>query len=132
MPAGHLTASVLHHLVSRVAATAAAALSLAVVAAPLAVYLSTAGAAGEPALRSTRETAACIRDPRCHRPIVVGHRANGLGAPENSRAAVAAAVKAGVPVLKLDVRASKDGQLFVIHDGTLERTTALSGRIESI
>jgi hypothetical protein len=81
---------------------------------------------------SKEATAACIRDSRCHRLFVVAHRANGFGAPENSRAAVAQAIQAGVPLIKIDVRASKDGELYVLHDGWLDRTTSLRGRIEGV
>jgi glycerophosphoryl diester phosphodiesterase len=88
--------------------------------------------AGAGAWASSSETARCIRDPRCHRTFVVAHRARGLGAPENSRAAVARAVAAGVPLVKIDVRASRDGDLFVLHDGKLDRTTNLTGRIETV
>jgi len=87
------------------------------------------GAGGLP---STRETAGCIRDPHCHRLFVVAHRAKGFGAPENSREAVARAVAAGVPVIKIDLRASKDGELFVLHDGKLQTATTLRGRIEGV
>ena len=88
--------------------------------------------AGGDAWASSSETARCIRDPVCHRTFVVAHRAKGLGAPENSRAAVARAVQAGVPLVKIDVRASRDGDLFVLHDGKLDRTTNLTGRIETV
>jgi len=80
---------------------------------------------------SSSEVARCVRDPKCHRTFVVAHRARGLDAPENSRAAVARAIEAGVPVVKLDVRASRDGDLFLLHDGKLDRTTNLTGRIET-
>jgi hypothetical protein len=86
--------------------------------------------AGPPAASSTEAIAACIRDTGCHRLFVVAHRAKGFGAPENSREAVTQAVQAGVPVIKIDVRASKDGELYVLHDGWLDRTTNLEGRIE--
>jgi len=85
----------------------------------------------EPSASSTAAIAACIRDPRCHRLFVVAHRAHGFDAPENSREAVKRAIQAGVPVIKIDVRASKDGELFVLHDGWLDRTTNLRGRIET-
>ena len=81
---------------------------------------------------SSSEVARCVRDPKCHRTFVVAHRARGLDAPENSRAAVARAIEAGVPVVKLDVRASRDGDLFLLHDGKLDRTTNLTGRIETV
>ena len=88
--------------------------------------------AGGDAGASSIEVARCIRDAKCHRIFVVAHRAKGLGAPENSRAAVAGAVEAGVPLVKIDVRASRDGDLFVLHDGRLDRTTNLTGRIETM
>ena len=79
---------------------------------------------------SPAETARCIRDSRCHRTFVVAHRAEGFGGPENSRAAVALVVEAGVPVIEIDLRSSKDGQLFVMHDGRLDHSTSLRGRVE--
>jgi glycerophosphoryl diester phosphodiesterase len=80
---------------------------------------------------SSAEVAACIRDPSCRRVFVVAHRAEGFGGPENSRAAVASAVAAGVPVIEIDLRGSKDGRLFVLHDGTLARYTRdLGGRVD--
>ena len=79
---------------------------------------------------STETTATCIRDARCHRLFVVAHRAKGFGAPENSREGVTQVIQAGVPAIKIDVRASKDGELYVLHDGWLDRTTNLRGRIE--
>jgi hypothetical protein len=94
--------------------------------------LFAAAMAGAPASPSTEDTAACIRDSRCHRLFVVAHRAKGFGAPENSREAVTRAIQAGVPVIKIDVRASKDGELYVLHDGWLDRTTNLRGRIEGV
>ena len=88
--------------------------------------------AGGDADASSTEIARCIRDPKCHRTFVVAHRAKGLGAPENSRAAVARAIVAGVSLVKIDVRASRDGDLFLLHDGRLYRTTNLTGRIETL
>ena len=78
------------------------------------------------------ETARCIRDPRCHRTFVVAHRAEGFGGPENSRAAVARVVDAGVPVIEIDLRGSRDGRLFLMHDGRLEHYTSLRGRVEEV
>jgi len=82
-------------------------------------------------LSSSAAMAACIRDPRCERVFVVAHRAEGFGAPENSRTAVTRAVQAGVPVVEIDLRGTQDGELFVIHDGRLERATTAQGRVES-
>ena len=46
------------------------------------------------------------------------------GAPENSLEAVAAAIAAGIEAIEVDVRATLDGVAFVLHDPTLDRTTA--------
>lgn len=101
-------------------------------AVPLLGLLLATAVGGAPSPSSTKTIAACIRDPGCHRLFVVAHRAHGFDAPENSREAVARAIQAGVPVIKIDVRVSKDGELFVLHDGWVDRTTNRQGRIESL
>jgi len=51
--------------------------------------------------------------------------------PENSLAAFQAAVDAGYG-MELDVHLLKDGQLAVIHDSLLQRTTGAEGRVEDL
>ena len=63
------------------------------------------------------------RAPFAHRGL------HGPYAPENSRAAVDAAIAIGHGV-EIDVRLSRDGEAFVFHDATLERMTAASGEVE--
>ncbi len=67
-----------------------------------------------------------------NRPVriatIISHRGNGFGHPENTVAAVEAATAAGVPV-EVDVRLSKDGTPFLLHDSTVDRTTPCSGLI---
>ena len=53
------------------------------------------------------------------------------GVPENSMAAFKAAVEHGFGV-ELDVHLMKDGNLAVIHDSLLNRTTGQPGRIEDL
>lgn len=77
----------------------------------------------------TREIANCIRNPSCRRTFIVAHRCNGLGAPENSRSAVLNAIKSGIPIVETDLRLSKNGEIFLLHDDALDRTTSLSGKI---
>src|ERR1700755_2171791 len=53
-----------------------------------------------------------------HTPFA--HRGlHGRGAPENSRAAIDAAIATGHGI-EIDVRLSRDGESFVFHDATLE------------
>lgn len=62
------------------------------------------------------------------RPIA--HRAlHGAGRPENSRAAIRAAVAAGYGI-EIDLQLSKDGQAMVFHDYALARLTGASGPIQ--
>jgi len=63
---------------------------------------------------------------------VVGHRGNAAHAPENTIESFRQAVELGVDALELDVHLSGDGQVVVIHDSTLDRTTSGSGRVERL
>ena len=56
---------------------------------------------------------------------------HGGGIPENSMAAFRAALEGGYGI-ELDVHLLKDGNLAVIHDSLLSRTTGLPGRVEDL
>lgn len=58
--------------------------------------------------------------------FIVAHRGLHTRAPENSLAAIRAALAAGFDRIEVDVRATSDGRLVLMHDQTLSRTT--SGR----
>jgi glycerophosphoryl diester phosphodiesterase len=61
--------------------------------------------------------------------IVVAHRGASRRAPENTMEAYQLGVEDGADAIELDVHLTKDGQLAVIHDDTLDRTTGRPGRI---
>jgi glycerophosphoryl diester phosphodiesterase len=63
---------------------------------------------------------------------VVGHRGNAAHAPENTLESFRQAVALGVDALEMDVHLSRDGQVVVIHDPTLDRTTDHSGRVDQL
>ena len=63
-------------------------------------------------------------------PQLVCHRGASLIAPENTFAAVDAALDLGAQVIELDVRESADGVLYVLHDRTVDRTTDGTGLLE--
>ena len=63
------------------------------------------------------------------RVTVFAHRGGAGLAPENTRAAFAHAVRLGVDGCELDVRLSRDGEVVVIHDETLDRTTDATGAV---
>ena len=56
---------------------------------------------------------------------------HGEGRPENSMAAFRAALEGGYGI-ELDIHLLKDGNLAVIHDSALKRTTGREGRIEDL
>ena len=60
---------------------------------------------------------------------VIAHRGASSDYPENTRASTRAAVASGATVIEADVRTTRDGQLVVLHDATLDRTTTGSGRV---
>ena len=59
-----------------------------------------------------------------------GNLANGKPTElENSLSAFKSAPKRGADVVELDVHVSQDGVPFVMHDGTLDRTTDCEGPV---
>ncbi|HEV2707676.1 MAG TPA: glycerophosphodiester phosphodiesterase [Pyrinomonadaceae bacterium] len=66
------------------------------------------------------------------RPLVIAHRGGAGLWPENTIYAFERASELGVDVLELDVRASADGQLVVIHDERVERTTDGAGAVSAL
>ena len=62
-------------------------------------------------------------------PINFAHRGDSTRAPEHTLEAFRKAVEAGAGGLELDVHLTRDGQVVVIHDPTLERTTGDSGSL---
>ena len=59
----------------------------------------------------------------------IAHRGASGRAPENTHVAFAAALALGAEAIELDVQLSADGELVVIHDETLERTTDGTGPV---
>ncbi|MEW6755804.1 MAG: glycerophosphodiester phosphodiesterase family protein [Candidatus Latescibacterota bacterium] len=63
------------------------------------------------------------------RPLVLAHRGASAYAPENTFAAFDLALEMGAPGLETDVRATADGQLVLLHDERVDRTTNGTGRV---
>jgi glycerophosphoryl diester phosphodiesterase len=61
--------------------------------------------------------------------LVVAHRGFSGTAPENTLVGFKKAVDLGVDMTELDVHLSKDGEVVVIHDDTLNRTTNGKGKV---
>jgi glycerophosphoryl diester phosphodiesterase len=63
------------------------------------------------------------------RPLLFGHRGASLHAPENTLAAFEQALFSGADVLELDVHLTRDAEVVVVHDDTVERTTEGRGAV---
>ena len=59
----------------------------------------------------------------------IGHRGAGGHAPENTLAAIERGIALHAHLVEFDVRATSDGQLVLLHDATLDRTTNGHGLI---
>lgn len=64
------------------------------------------------------------------RTLVWGHRGASGYAPENTMAAFEKAVEMGADGIELDVQLTKDGELVVIHDETIDRVSDGSGWVK--
>lgn len=57
-----------------------------------------------------------------NKPLNIAHRGARSLAPENTISAARKAIEAGADMWELDVSVTADGELFIMHDDTLERT----------
>ncbi len=71
------------------------------------------------------------RDPRSP-PIVMAHRGASDDLPENTLAAFSLALEQGAQVLETDLRFTRDDEILLMHDATLDRTTNGSGRVSEL
>lgn len=60
-------------------------------------------------------------------PLWLAHRGAGKLAPENTLAAFRMGAGFGFRAFECDVKLSRDGQAFLLHDDTLDRTTSGQG-----
>lgn len=64
--------------------------------------------------------------------LKVGHRGARAYEPENTLRSFKKAMELGVDAVELDVRKTKDGQLVVIHDADVKRTTNGKGLVSEL
>lgn len=65
-------------------------------------------------------------------PVVIAHRGGAGLRPENTMAAFEHAAALGVDAVECDVHLSRDGEVVVIHDDTLDRTTDARGPVSAL
>jgi glycerophosphoryl diester phosphodiesterase len=64
--------------------------------------------------------------------LIVAHRANIYDSlPENSLEGIQACITAGIDIVEIDIRMTKDGHLILMHDETLNRMTTGRGKVNA-
>jgi glycerophosphoryl diester phosphodiesterase len=69
--------------------------------------------------------------PDLPRPLLFGHRGASRHAPENTLEAFDLAARQGANVLEMDVHMTADGEVVVLHDAELARTTDGHGEVST-
>ena len=64
--------------------------------------------------------------------VVVAHRGQVPGYPENTLAAYRESAARGFAAIEVDLRATADGEIVIMHDETVDRTTSGSGKVEDM
>lgn len=64
-----------------------------------------------------------------HKMLIVGHRGGAGMAPENSLQCIEKGIQTGADMIEIDIHLTKDGELVVCHDQTIDRTTTGTGKI---
>lgn len=72
-----------------------------------------------------------LKDLESRKVIVVAHRGDWRNAPENSLQAFQNCIEMGVDMIEIDVRKTKNGQLVLMHDNTVDRTTDGKGEVSN-
>ena len=67
-----------------------------------------------------------------NRPLVIAHQGGDGVWPGETMFAYQHAADLGVDVLEMDIHITKDGELILMHDETVDRTTDGTGEIESM
>lgn len=71
-----------------------------------------------------------LEDSQNKEIIVVAHRGDWRNAPENSLQAIQNCIDMGVDMVEIDIQETKDGELVLMHDETIDRTTKASGFVK--
>jgi glycerophosphoryl diester phosphodiesterase len=65
-------------------------------------------------------------------PIVIAHRGDKVHAPENTLSAFKQAAEKGADAIEFDVKLTADGQVIVLHDQKVDRTTNGTGNVAKL
>lgn len=76
-----------------------------------------------------------LRENLFHNPkyvTVVAHRGDWRNHPENSLPAFQSCIEMGVDMIEIDLQRTKDGELILMHDRTVDRCTNGKGKISEM
>jgi len=71
-----------------------------------------------------------LEDSKNDQIIVIAHRGIWHNAPENSLQAIQNSIEMGVDMVEIDIRVTKDGNLVLMHDQSINRTTNGKGNVK--
>lgn len=89
-------------------------------------FLSSVSVFGQEATRADSLMSQLL-DPDNRKVFVVAHRGDWRNAPENSLQAIQNCIDMGLDMVEIDLKKTKDGQLILMHDKTINRTTSGKG-----
>jgi len=72
-----------------------------------------------------------LEDSKNDQIMVIAHRGVSQRAPENSLQAILNSIEIGVDMVEIDIRETKDGQLVLMHDQSINRTTNGKGNVKN-
>lgn len=70
-----------------------------------------------------------LYNPKSDKVLVVAHRGDWRNAPENSLQAMSRVIEMGVDIIEIDVQLTRDKQLVLMHDKTIDRTMSGKGLV---
>ena len=73
-----------------------------------------------------------LKNPADNHILVAAHRADWRNYPENSLEGVKSCIAMGVDIIEIDVQRTKDGQLIIMHDKKVDRTTDGTGNVSDL
>jgi glycerophosphoryl diester phosphodiesterase len=65
-------------------------------------------------------------------PLAIAHRGDPITERENTLPAFAAAARQGADMIELDLQCTRDKQIVVLHDGTLDRLWGVARRVADV
>jgi glycerophosphoryl diester phosphodiesterase len=88
------------------------------------LILSTAAQAQKP-----EEKLLSIINKTNKKVLIAAHRGDWRNTPENSMKALLNCITKGFDIMELDVKMTRDSQLVIMHDNTIDRTTNAKGKV---